>query len=1002
MQNGKDVFTLDRYPEKPTFSSFLPGIAGESGIPVWCYYNNRGQAVCSFGVSDKDHAIMEFGAAHSAYQNVSRTGFRTFIKRDGQVTEAFGDDSASMDIRPAELVICWEDAQTRVEAVYFGLPECRVGTLVRQVTVTNLGPEASLDILDGMPAIVCYGVNHFMLTNMPQLSTAWMQSEDAADGLAYYRVRASMEDSAVVTAVEGGNFALGLTEKGGRLPVIADPQIIFGHDTSLTRPLGFMAEGFDESVSRQRSANLFPCAFFRCETALKQGESVTLYELYGQAESKERFHAFADEFFRLHPASVLDSKRKQANSLVSSLTQVIDGRTADPAFDAYARQSYLDNLLRGGEPVSFSDGRNRNVFYLYSRKHGDPEREYNYFVMSPEYLSQGNGNFRDVCQNRRCGVLFHPFVGDADIRTFFSLLQSDGYNPLVIDRMTFHVTDTEAALTDIPADRRGEAAAFLSGEVTPGQLAMKAEDWGVPEPVRWTHRVLAGAAMEPNATFAEGYWTDHWTYNLDLIESWLALWPEKKNTLLFGARDLPWYETRALVLPKAERLHGKRQTVFLDTARKQDTPNKWMREEMGKGNIARSSLIEKLVFLCAIKAATLDREGIGIEMEAGKPGWYDALNGLPSLGGSSVAETCELKRLLSFTAEALEKAPEGASLSMYAEMADLLKALVTLPDEPLARHKTATALREAYRAQTADGVSGERKDLSLPETAALLRRLEKTVAAGIQRGVERCGGICPTYLMYPEDDHGECLPLFLEGPTRWLKLGAPLSEKKAMAARVRNSGLYDKKLRMFKVNEPLDRLTYEAGRTRAFTPGWLENESIWLHMEYKYLLELMRSGLYDEAEEALNTALIPFMDPAVYGRSIYENVSFIASSANPDPDIHGRGFCARLSGSTVEFLSMWQLMMFGTQPFCQTEAGQVELNLRPFLPACLIPEDGIVEATFLGQCTVRYHISGSGSLVPGKYHVAEYSVDDKPVDPKALAGRLRNEEIRSLDVRIKR
>ena len=210
---------------------------------------------------------MEFGAAYSAYQNVSRKGFRTFIKRDGQVTEAFGDDSASMDIRPAELVIRWEDALTRVEAVYFGLPECRVGALVRQVTVTNLSPEASLDILDGMPAIVCYGVNHFMLTNMPQLSTAWMQSEDAAEGLAYYRVRASMEDSAVVTAVEGGNFALGLTEKGRRLPVIADPQIIFGHDTSLTRPLGFMAEGFDESVSRQRSANLFPCAFFRCKTA---------------------------------------------------------------------------------------------------------------------------------------------------------------------------------------------------------------------------------------------------------------------------------------------------------------------------------------------------------------------------------------------------------------------------------------------------------------------------------------------------------------------------------------------------------------------------------------------------------------------------------------------------------------------------------------------------------------------------------------------------------------
>ena len=53
----QDTFTMARYAEKPTFSSFLPGIAGEAGIPVWCYYNNRGQAVCSFGVSALKAAV---------------------------------------------------------------------------------------------------------------------------------------------------------------------------------------------------------------------------------------------------------------------------------------------------------------------------------------------------------------------------------------------------------------------------------------------------------------------------------------------------------------------------------------------------------------------------------------------------------------------------------------------------------------------------------------------------------------------------------------------------------------------------------------------------------------------------------------------------------------------------------------------------------------------------------------------------------------------------------
>ena len=64
--------------------------------------------------------------------------------------------------------------------------------------------------------------------------------------------------------------------------------------------------------------------------------------------------------------------------------------------------------------------------------------------------------------------------------------------------------------------------------------------------------MLAGALAEPNATFGEGYWCDHWTYSLDLIENLLSVWPEKKRELLFGAADYPWYETKAVVLPHAQ------------------------------------------------------------------------------------------------------------------------------------------------------------------------------------------------------------------------------------------------------------------------------------------------------------------------------------------------------------------------------------------------------------------------------------------------------------------
>ena len=46
---AEEKFLIENYGKKGTFASFLPGISGEKGIPIWCYYVNRGQCVVSFG-----------------------------------------------------------------------------------------------------------------------------------------------------------------------------------------------------------------------------------------------------------------------------------------------------------------------------------------------------------------------------------------------------------------------------------------------------------------------------------------------------------------------------------------------------------------------------------------------------------------------------------------------------------------------------------------------------------------------------------------------------------------------------------------------------------------------------------------------------------------------------------------------------------------------------------------------------------------------------------------
>ena len=242
------------------------------------------------------------------------------------------------------------------------------------------------------------------------------------------------------------------------------------------------------------------------------------------------------------------------------------------------------------------------------------------------------------------------------------------------------------------------------------------------------------------------------------------------------------------------------------------------------------------------------------------------------------------------------------------------------------------------------------------------------------------------------------VPYFLEGPVRYLKLSKGKDEKKKLYQNIKESDLYDRKLSMYKVNASLQEASFELGRARAFTPGWLENESIWLHMEYKYLLELLRSGLYEEFFEDFHNAAVPFSDPQVYGRSVYENSSFIASSKNPNASCHGKGFVARLSGSTIEFISMWKRMMFGAHPFSM-EDEKLAFTPVPAIPAYLIEENGEVRATLLGNIKVTYHFSELTDFIPGNYQIKNMTFtytngSDIYVEKDHVAGKIA-EDIRS-------
>jgi hypothetical protein len=1009
-------FIIKDYAAARPFASLLPGIAGPMGIPMWVFYVNRGQAITSFGVENKDNPIMEFQPANKAYHVTPYTGFRTFVKiqRGGkaQIYEPFSPwhrtatTRRQMFIGMNELELQEINAKhgLQTNVLYFTLPGENLAGLVRQVTLKNVADRpVGLEVLDGMPAVMPYGVSNWGLKETGRTIEAWMEVVNLEQCIPFFRLRATAGDTAEVEAIQAGHFALSFVEQDSRaqlLPALVDPTVVFGQNTALNAPDRFDNYALAKLLEQRQSTNgKTPCGFFGASVTLASTETITINTLFGHVNSIENLQ---QQHKRLLSSGYIRRKRREARELTRELTDAIATKTSSPLFDAYCRQTFLDNVLRGGWPVLLGDEKHPFVYHIYFRRHGDPERDYNAFYMAAEYYSQGNGNYRDVNQNRRSDVLFNPRVADFNVRAFMSLIQADGYNPLVVLGSQFTLSpDKRAAVLEQVVHPR-QLKPVLAQPFTPGQLLRHIEDHEIElrvSPDELLSLALQDAQQHFEAVFGGGYWIDHWTYNLDLIASYLAVYPDRKDDLLFGNSTLPFFDSPAIVRPRAEKyvltdgLPRQLGAVVKDAEKealitsRSEMPN-LMRIENGRGTVYRTTLFAKLVCLAFNKFATMDPWGMGIEMEADKPGWYDAMNGLPGLFGSSMPETFELQRLLTFLLTAIEER-EAHTISLPVEVYTFLNNVVahlksyntlTDPQRDFVYWDAVAGAREDYRASVRLGFEGTPRALDLQKLAKYLTLFLEKVQAGVARALELNNGLPPTYFAYRVEDYEiirdadgvpkrdanqrPCirakrfkpvvLPLFLEGPVRAFKIQPDQAAARQLYEQVKASPLFDHKLKMYKVNSSLENQPHDIGRAWAFTPGWLENESIWLHMEYKYLLEVLKAGLYEEFFEDFRTTLVAFQDPNVYGRSPLENSSFIVSSAHPDESIHGAGFVARLSGSTAEFLSMWNVMMTGKQPFF-VQDGQLGLAFKPALPGWLFDETGTVTFTLLGHTEITYH-----------------------------------------------
>ena len=950
---------IDRYDQKKPFASFLPGIAGRYGIPMWVYYVNRGQLISSFGLESKDQAILDFSPANMAYRRTEIDGFRTFMKVDGQYHEPFSsaiDHPRQMWIETNAVGLKEVVDQIELTVKYFNVTNQPFPGLIRKVSLKNLSKDVKkIELVDGLATMWPYGTNQFMIKNMSNLAVAWFDVFNQERKMPLLKNRSTTEDTAEVEGVEQGNFYVSINHDQEKLDVIFDPSIIFGYEMSLRDPKVFRQNHLNQLLLEdQVTVNQLMSGYSAASFEL--AHEYHFYTLFGKANHLDELHELETKL----SFEYFQALEKNAEDLGVDVTSPLEVHTNYKTFDAYLKQSFLDNLLRGGYPLVFKGKENEIIYHIYSRIHGDMEREYNNYFVEPAYFSQGNGSYRDVNQNRRNDVYFVPEAQLFNIRQFMDLIQMDGHNPLTIQgsKLVIHQRDLPEILESVTSHQE-KVESILKKPFTPGKLMTEIDQHKIGlsmDKDRFLSHVLSYATQEIQSVYGTGYWSDHWIYNMDLIDSYLNVFPDRLEKLLLTP-EYRFYQNHVSVYPRSIKYvmtpKGEvRQLnpLYHDQEKINRTGlivNQTNFHKSIHGEVIRVTLLAKLIHLASIKFTSLDPEGMGIMMDSEKPGWNDAMNGLPAIFGSGLTETITLKRLVDRLIEWLKKLDDDP-LMIPSRIGQFFKDIASgihLGFDHMQQ------LRETFDQDTRFFLDPQPIKLAKQELISNLVLIQQAIEQGIQKAKAMGDGIIPTYLAYEAFDyqinstkHPELgyptvtvrswkvrmLPFYLEAPATYLKQLHDEKEARSIYQKIKKTEMYDEKLGLYLTSNPLDEETLEIGRARAFTKGWLEREACFMHMSYKYLISLIKSGLYSEYFDDMKTAMPPFMDPEVYGRSPLENASFIATSNNPNPKNHGRAFVARLTGTTSEAMTLMLLMMTGKTLFTY-EHQVLKFKIHPIL-----------------------------------------------------------------------
>jgi len=220
----------------------------------------------------------------------------------------------------------------------------------------------------------------------------------------FYRLSTQVSDTAAVTAQQAGHWVLSVLEGESPelLPIVYDQSKVFGQDSSLLLPVELISKSVGDIVRGPQYGKAKTGSAFSAveDITLSPGESITISTFFGKAEDILTVPVVSR---RLTQTGIVQYKLLRSREIIKQITAGVETVTSNPMFDGYVQQNYLDNSLRGGIAAILGEvdddtkmrGADEDArlkpYHLFSRVHGDLERDYNDFDIPSTFFSQGPG-----------------------------------------------------------------------------------------------------------------------------------------------------------------------------------------------------------------------------------------------------------------------------------------------------------------------------------------------------------------------------------------------------------------------------------------------------------------------------------------------------------------------------------------------------------------------------------------------------------------------------------